>query len=305
VAEYVVDTDGTTGDYASLEAACNGIGSLSEDTDIILQASTGAGDDVTADIDITLNGYELNIYPADGDEAVKTGIDSSRYRRTASMTVSVACTIRGMQIDVAGTLNGMSIAATSGVVIDSCYIQSDGNGNNHYGILDATWGSITDCEVRNTIIRGFDAHAINGNSTMEVYHCILEGNGDQGIFGGSGSDYTITNTASFNNTGGDFDCRGTSAIDHCASDDGDGTNAVAASGSDWDNEYEDPDNGDMTPVGGNTADGGTSGTGVTTDMEGTAYDDTSPSIGAIQYVAAGGTTMAAQHYRRMLAVAGR
>ena len=43
-----------------------------------------------------------------------------------------------------------------------------------------------------------------------------------------------------------FDDIGGSTIDYCASDDGDGTNAVSPSGSDWANEFVDYANGDFT-----------------------------------------------------------
>jgi len=97
----------------------------------------------------------------------------------------------------------------------------------------------------------------------------------------------VRNSAVFDNTddfNGTFD-----TINYCASDDGDGTNAVAPSGSDWDNEYTDPDNYDFFPLNsGNVFEGGVTVSGQTTDMVGASWAS-SPSIGILEYVSSGTT----------------
>ena len=107
-----------------------------------------------------------------------------------------------------------------------------------------------------------------------------------------------------------FPCRGEkkgggTTVDYCASDDGDGTNAVAPSGANWANEFSNAAGGDFTLVaGGNCEGGGTDdpGSGLySNDMDGDAY--TSPwSIGVDAKTAAGGASFMQQaYYHRMLA----
>jgi hypothetical protein len=108
---------------------------------------------------------------------------------------------------------------------------------------------------------------------------------------------TIKNSAIFN-TGDDINHVGTGSntVDYCASDDGDGTNSVSPSGSDWSNEFSDPANGDFTLLNtGNLYDAGV-GPGTDSDVPSADIDGDSRSgstcdIGADEYVSAGGETV--------------
>lgn len=134
-------------------------------------------------------------------------------------------------------------------------------------------------------------HLVNG--THSVFNCIIRNADQDGVnIGGSGT-LTMKNCAVFDNAD-DFDDSGTTTIDHCASDDGDGTNAVAPSGADWDNEFVDSANGDYTAFNtGNCFEGGTDdpGSGLySDDIEGDAW--VSPwSIGIDQYAVISGTNI--------------
>jgi hypothetical protein len=245
------------------------------------------------------------IEAASGDEAVKTGIDTSRYRLSVTDPDVAALRIeqgfvrlKGLQVELGYTsaaykagITFSGTPASNDLRVDSCYVQGPDNASsNSYGV-NAGDTDIDGAVVQNTVVTGFESAGLRLAATsVDVYQCVVHGTGSDGIFINSGCSGDITNCAVFDN-GDDFDNRGSPTIDHCASDDGDGTNAVSPSGGSWSNEFSDPANGDFTLLNtGNLYQGGTSiAGGPSVDIEGDSWGSP-PSIGVDEYVSAGGTT---------------
>ena len=269
----------------------------------LCRSSAGSADTAVCQI----NGFTtdatryISISAASGDEALKTGWSTSRYRLEVTDGGVGVFDVRDRDIK----LNGMQLRHTyssnnsdnvivayqnppgSTLEIDGCRVQTAGSGGTYQGIA-AVDKDVT-ITVTNTIVElGMAGNGIYGYTSgcvVNAYHCIVTGSLATGFNNGGGTTLTAKNCASFN-TVNDFLLDGTNTIDYCASDDGDGTNSVSPSGSDWDNEYNDSANGDFTLLnGGNCYHGGVSGTGVSTDIEGDSYDGTNPSIGVDEYAA--------------------
>ncbi len=263
---------------------------------VYVRASSGTADSTACTISnvawTTGAGNYILIEAADGDEAVKTGIDTSRYRFTNALTFYVGhLRIKGLQFTRADSNIFISAPgdATQDSLIDSCYFEStSGSGAI---VINDTNRVLT---VQNCIIDASGANdGINFNgTTLNVYQTVVYGATYDGVEF-DGGDGEVINCAVFNVTGTDFDIvvGSTVTIDHCASDDGTGTNAVSPSGSDWANEFVDAANGDFTLVaGGNLENGGTTITGgPSTDMDGDSWDAT-PSIGVDEIASGGGGT---------------
>jgi hypothetical protein len=308
VAEVVryVDPDATgSGDGTSWTDAYTSLSAweAAEQTDLVAdgdwhhvycRSSGGTADSTAVVIDGWTTGPSnyILIEAASGDEAVKTGIDTSRYRLTAASGNAIEnriddLTIRGIQFDCAalGIYASKWQNTSADVTIDQCYLKTGSAGITGYG------SSVT-INVESSIIVGdaapnYGIHAQDG--TWNIYNCVVYGY-DHGLYeGASGPTITIENCALFSNND-DIESANAS-VDYCASDDGDGTNSVSPSGSSWANEFEDAANGDFTLLtGGNLENGGTTITGgPSTDIDGDSWDAT-PSIGADEYVASGGGT---------------
>ena len=143
--------------------------------------------------------------------------------------------------------------------------------------------------VRNCIVRDFSRRGIyTGNSTSDVYNCLVTGVSTSNAISDAATathDLTVVNCISFNNLD-DFEIN-QGSVNYCASDDGDGTNSVAPSGSDWDNELTDYANGDYRILStGNLYQAGESQTNdsdvPSDDIAGNARVDGSESIGAFE-----------------------
>lgn len=271
---------------------------------VYVSAPSGTADTTTTGINgwTTDATHYIHIQAADGDQAVKTGWDTSRYRlsKTDGKGIQVIddhVIIDGLQIetiytDTTGSAIYWSYAGTG--TIKNCRLRASGADTNTNTFTTETSGlTLT---FYNTIFETLDGSNnvyFRGGTHLYMYNCIVYNNGSgNGIYIRDSSS-TITNVASFN-TGNDFYHVGTGSdtISFCASDDGDGSDPVAASGSNWDNEYTDPSNGDFTLLNtGNTYHGGADNPSsglYTTDMEGDAYNSGAYSIGVDEYVAVGG-----------------
>ncbi|MHA2065464.1 MAG: hypothetical protein ACXABY_13910, partial [Candidatus Thorarchaeota archaeon] len=161
-----------------------------------------------------------------------------------------------------------------------------------YGFgLDLSGGGNT---VYNCIIYDWKTHATSrgisaSGGTNVIYNTTIWNSGGAGVvnFG----TMTLKNCVSALSPD-DFLNFGSLTVDYCASDDGDGTNAVAPSGGDWDNEFTDKDNGDFSLAGGNCQDGGTDdpGSGAYNDDIISTLRSSPWSIGAFGTAASGGSS---------------
>lgn len=303
-----VDPDATK-EYLSLNAAetaekqdlTNGGG----DTWTCTTYSTGGTADTTPVffVDwVTDVGEDITVTSSVSDRATPAGFDSNKYRLSVTDELASIRTqvnylnLDGLQIEMlysSGSDDNIFYlgGADAGNLLrfSNCYLRGDGGGNND-GIRLADADLIV--EMYKCIITNVARYGINDNpsASLKLFNSIIQGCGNDGIESSSGI-VIIKNTAIFD-TADDFDVGGaTETIDYCASDDGDGGNAKAPSGSDWDNEYVDSANGDFRLVAsGNCEGGGTddpSGGDYSTDMDGDAY--TSPwSIGVDAKAGEGG-----------------
>lgn len=294
-----VDTDVSGGDssgsslanaYASMSAAVAAVPNpMTDDYTVLCHATAGSADTAIVETDIDPSSYTLTLKASDDDRAVKTGIDASKYRLAPAsgngITIMMeSIVIDGLQIVMTGESairDNYRVGAGSDIRITNCYLDGPPTDQNGRGMnLTDAQSNVT---VQNTIVRNFDYGVYVGSAVVELHQCVIEGSTYAGVFGG-----TSYNCAVFNCVN-DFD---TATADYCATDDGNETgvtNSVAPSGSDWTNEFSDPANGDFTLLNtGNLYQGGTTITGgPSTDIEGDSWGAT-PSIGADEYVSAGG-----------------
>jgi len=309
--------DGTswTDAYTSLSAWEAG-----EQTDLVTdgdwhhvycRSSSGSADTTSVYIDGWTTGADnyILIEAADGDEAVKDEWDTSRYRLECTSDAFAMIDIRvdyvrlkKLQLKytsdtVASGKNAVLFYGVGGTcLVDGCRIIADVD--YYYNGVGFTGSGSQTGTIQNTIIDGAGRQGLFADcGVMYVYNSVVYNCNQYGNIRIAGSaDCTCTNVASFGGSASDDfrdNSTGTLTIDHCASDDGDGTNSVSPSGSDWDNEFNDPDNGDFTLLNtGNCYQGGTTiSGGPTYDIDGDEWDASTPSIGVDEYAAAGGTTM--------------
>ncbi len=305
---HTVDSgSGASGDYASLNAL-----ESAQDQDL----TDGGGDTYTATC-ITTGDFAIDssnatfigwttgvanwikIAAGGGHEGSKTGWSTSKYR----LEVNGTCLEMYENYMYVENLQIRSVA-NEGICI---YNEALDAGNHHYlyGILIDGNGAALNCIVFNdsdAIVSMYNDIVCNtgaGNivainilasTTVDILNCIVANHGDEGINRGGGT-VTVKNTAVFGIAMGGGDFVGTITVDHCASDDGDGTNARAPSGGDWANEYAGHASNNFTlTTGGNCEGGGTDNPGsglYSTDIDGDAYTSTW-SIGVDAKTVAGG-----------------
>ena len=279
--------DGTTWTLAydsffDMEAAEDGGTNSGDDLIVYFRALSG-GDDTTA---VVIDGFtydSVTFEAASGYEALKTGWQAARYvldvTDATAITISDSnVTLKGLQIYTtysasASTRYGVYINGVhTGVNIYNCFIYTDGSGSaDKYGIYTNDSPTVN---VWNTVVWNYSWRGIRiDGGTWGIYNSIIY-DSNLGIQILAGSTVTVKNVAVFGNVD-DINDAATSTIDFVASDDGDGTNAVAPSGADWANEYAGYATGDFTlTAGGNCEDGGTDNPGsglYSTDIEGDSY----------------------------------
>jgi hypothetical protein len=182
--------------------------------------------------------------------------------------------------------DGSYVSGTSVINIDQCYGKAG---------IDSicTCYSFQDSEQTFYIRSSIGVATSTGRSSYfvsnmgYVYNCTWSG-GASGFRSGTSGTYDVYNCCIFN-TGDDFieGAGSTVTIDYCASDDGDGTNAIAPSGSDWDNEFTDYSTGNFTPLNTGNIYLGCGARYVTLDYRSETFDASTPTCGAFEYVAAG------------------
>jgi hypothetical protein len=161
--------------------------------------------------------------------------------------------LTGLQISVTGTSDddrsGIRIDGAGYCLIDKCIIRRASSSHICQGIRFGNASSLY-CDIRNTYIYGFNVGAWyagiscdDASSNIKIQNCTISGN----YYGINGNSHVVTNCAVFNNSD---DFYGTMTISYCASDDGDGSNAVnispgATEADDWANAFVDYANGDF------------------------------------------------------------
>jgi len=266
---------------------------------------------------VTGDSNRLYIKAADGNQAggdhraSKDGFDSAKYTLSLQSNANLMgistlyIEIHGLQIEAATTSSYKNLieydpTSNGECILEGCYFSAGGTtGNRIVGVAGGYQAGLNRLvKIRNCIFTGFNGGDSAGKGvwgtisyTWTIQHCVFYDNAT-GIDSGNGTT-GVTNCAVFNNTD-DFSGSGFT-IDHCASDDGDGTNSVSPSGSDWTNEFADPANGDFTLLNtGNLYEGGTTiSGGPSTDIDGDSWGAT-PSIGADEY-SAGATQSIVPH----------
>lgn len=226
--------------------------------------NTAEANDFIIDGWTTSTTYDVKVYTADDSRSSDGNWDSTAYRLETSGNNKI------LEIDnddvLAGELNitfeGIQIAhltdtdnndhcvainnfADHGVIIFSkCHLIQEDLGSKGVRTVDDTG---TDYFI-NCVI---DCHGSGGDCILlanasvnaYIYNCTLTGSADDGADRDSSTTATIINCAIFDNTSNDIE--GTWTSNYNGSDDGDGTNPITPSGGNWDNELEDPDNGDF------------------------------------------------------------
>jgi hypothetical protein len=314
MADKFVTVKPSGGTYTILQGAITGELAANADLTALgvltvsIEGDWSGGPDTTA---VVINGFitdathYLKIITDASNRALKTGISASRYiLNTGAAAQSIEIVdghvwVDGLQIqgnDGKYALYTHDIPAGGWLKVSNCYI------TNSYGIVQNSANETTYCW--NTIFSGNNRGTLGWAGNSYFYNCTKCNGASDGMEFDAGT-HTIINCAVFNNAD-DFDTAGaTVTIDHCASDDGDGTNDVAESGggATWTGDFVDAANGDFTLK----STSGLVGTGTDNPGSGLYSDDIDSvartstwDIGADEYVAAGGSIvpLAMHHYKQ-------
>lgn len=238
---YVVDTDGVSGDYSTLSASSSGLpASLGDNYTILCYASTGVIDTSVANLSgITLNGFTITIEDGNGTYELKV---NSTF---TALTIGVNdTTVNGLTIDNAGR-RCIGVTADN-CVIDGCTVTADNSYSSAYGI-GFTGAGASNTAINNTIYGYGPLKLTQGivvdNGHGDIYNNVVYNCVNYGVFISNDATATIKNNAVLD-CGDDFFISGASTLDYNASDDGDGTNAVTPA--DWGDVFTDYPNFDFT-----------------------------------------------------------
>jgi len=195
-------------------------------------------------VDFPANGiYDATKFRVTGTNVnlIETYEDYLRFHHLQfEVTATNAGNARGLQCPSMGVENY--------ILVDSCIFKGVCSGTG-LGIGFQSGDADVIVDVVNCVAYGFyiagdtNFSGINVAGTGHIYNCTVH-SCTQGITGVAGT--SVYNCASFNN---EDDFAGTiGTIDHCASDDGDGTNAqdFTAEATDWNKVFTDYANGDVT-----------------------------------------------------------
>jgi hypothetical protein len=276
------------------------IAAITDDVTILCR---GSADD-TLSGEVASSGKSFASLTIEGDFAAAAP-DATKYLMKATGTqqrlfnnnkAATNITFKNLQISFLSTSTSINIVLENSVAatltIDSCYIILNGSGTStSYGVNSNNSSSTINCY--NTIIRVVNSSGTvngirRGTGTTNVYNCVLRGPGSAGVGCVSSVGGTAVNCAVFD-WSDDFNFSG--SISYCASDDGDGTNAITAPT--WANQFEDYVNGDFRLKAGSSfigagLDDPASGA-FSDDIAGTTRSDWD--IGAFEYVTATGLTI--------------
>lgn len=180
--------------------------------------------------------------------------------------------------------DGSYVSGTSVITIDQCYAKA---GTDSV----CTCYSFADAEQTFYIRSSIGVATSTGRSNYHVantgyiYNCDFTG-GAAGFRSGTSGTYTVANCVVFGTTD-DFviGAGSTVTIDYCASDDGDGTHAIAPSGGNWANEIPNYATGNWTPANTGNIYHACATRYIQADFTGLDFNATTPTCGAIEYVA--------------------
>lgn len=240
-------TSGSNRAYASMSEAATQLASLNASEDIQVLCCGSAADTLAANwtgnyvqggFSVTVKGNPDDI---NGDHC---GIkDETKYRLTNNLSLNSSCIfeIDTIQSVVSSTTLPLNVSnatqISSGSVIRNCLFISSGSASGI--IIYNNSGQTFDIQNCVVFFGGGGANGIdivNNNATVRVYNSLVRGFGDRGIWNRGSATVAVKNSMSFGN---DDDFVGTfSTVDHCASDDGDGSNPLT--GLTWSNEFIDP-----------------------------------------------------------------
>jgi len=297
-----VDPDGT-GDYVSLNAW--NTGEAQDLTDgggdnfvCTCISSSGSDDDVNCILTgwTTSETYDILIQAGANNEALKSSFEAARYVHGEYLEVREPwVTVDGLQwLGNAWSYNfKIAFCAAGTVTLKNSRFNMSESGCECVEIDESDIDFIMhNCIVHHTANTADHAiQIINTNSAL-IYNNIAEGMTTGLLIAANGNGVTAKNNAFFTCTD-DINDGDNSTLDYNATDDGDGGNAIAPSGADWDNEFVDSANGDFTLVASGNCDGGGVGPGTdanvpTTDMEGDARAGATCDVGVDETAAAGG-----------------
>lgn len=267
--------------------------SLSDDYTILCRASSGSAFTGLLDMSVrTMNGFTTTLQAEEGDQAVKTGWDTTRARIEASTPVQGLIMVNCPNVNIVGlqiynfSSNGYGISLFStDTLIDGVRIRSFSGGN---GINCNT--AVT-AKIQNFIMCFFDGSTAGSEGVyvgpgasglIELYNGVIYGY-DDGVEDDSVGDIVnCVNLGVINSVAQDFDS--VANVNYCLSDDGSGTNAQTPLGGDHLNEFVDPVNEDFTAVEtGNIQ----FGIGVSLDANVPLFDmEGDPRSGATAYIGA-------------------
>jgi len=214
------------------ETTFNG-GTFSTDYPILIQALGTAA--------ITKTTQDSSAYILQGDGSPTIYLDSDAFYGQ----------FKGIQIEYTGSTGGQATIYPRRLAIaefNSCRIWNSVAGSAANMYYDEVSGSKI-LRFWNSILEGDSATNLRlRDDTCYVYHCICEGGTTDGLKTDAGTNLYIYNTAIYN-TGDDLD--GTiGAVDYCATDDNEGTNAQNLNenaGGEWTAAWDDYTTGDYNP----------------------------------------------------------
>jgi len=280
---------------SALEAAEDDLGNLvsrDEWLDVRAYASAGTADTTKC----TIAGWTL-----DGTRYIQIDSPDGSYKLEVSNddALVIQCTnikfkrIRGTITSGDSTndifFDGSYVAAAATCEIDRCYVYA--SGSTVFTVFSFTDSDFT-FYIRSSISESVSTgrghyHVAN---TGYIYQCTHKG-GASGFRSGTSGTYTLTNDIFFS-TADDIIVGAGSTVNtlNCGTDDGDGTNPIDAVDDDWSNEFTDYANGDYTPLNsGNIYQAGAD-LDIAADYAGNAFDSSTPTIGAYEYVSASSDT---------------
>lgn len=274
----IVDPDNGAGaDYTSLAAAIAGEARnlVTADEQLTIKCRCTGG---TADGAVTINGFTtdatryVKIWTDPSESYRHSGTYPSGNKYRIESTNAIALAVKDDYTRCIGL--ALKLTLTTGtsycvrteyggghLTIEKCFILGDCTGTGGAAGIYAYVNSTT-LKVISSVITGFISQsaptdtgfsavsAANSSTAYSLYNCTLCGNYYGFIIGSTGGSY-VYNCAVFDNVDDFYTLGATFTIDHCASDDGDGTNAVdispgATEATDWAACFNDYANGDFS-----------------------------------------------------------